>query len=301
MPQGAIYSRQELIDQLDIPEIATVIGCGGTGFWTAVFLAMSGVEELVLIDRDIIEISNLNRLLLEERHVGKKKIEVLKEILSGIRKSTRIEIHDMRIEKHSDCQVLRGKVFCCTDNLKSQQLICAYCKKNDLIYQRIGYDGTILNVSRAFPLSFKEVEGQQGYTFTPSWVVPAAIASAAGVASVMYKRLSLMEDLGKLHIQHSSFVPEKILDEAKQEREDYITDHIDDYLPSGYGYCDDCNHCDDCNRVDPEDHCSDCDKEYTQGDLERKNRGKKKEDWLERNDRRDQVRRDCQRRIERSS
>ncbi|MFB3919963.1 MAG: ThiF family adenylyltransferase [Candidatus Velamenicoccus archaeovorus] len=279
MPQGAIYSRQELIDQLDIPQIATVVGCGGTGFWTAVFLAMSGVEELVLIDCDIIEISNLNRLLLEERHVGKKKIEVLKEILSGIRKSTRIEIHDMRIEKSPDCQVLRGKIFCCTDNLKSQQLVCAYCKKNDLTYQRIGYDGTILNVSRAFPLSFEETEEQQGYTFTPSWVVPAVLAAAAGVASVLYKHLSLMEDLGKLHIQHSSFVPEKILDEARQEHEDYITDHIDDYLPSGYGYCDDCSHCDDCNRVDPEDHCSDCDKEYTQADLDEKI-AEEKEEWL---------------------
>ena len=279
MPQGAIYARQELIDQLDIPEIATVIGCGGTGFWTAVFLAMSGVEELVLVDRDIIEISNLNRLLLEERHVGKKKIEVLKEIISGIRKSVRIEIHDMRIEKPADCQVLRGKVFCCTDNLKSQQLICAYAKKNDLMYQRIGYDGTILNVSRAFPLSFKEAEEQQGYTFTPSWVVPAAMAAAAGVASVMYKQLSLMEDLGKLHIQHSSFVPEKILDEVKQEREDYISDHIDDYLPDGYGYCDDCSHCEDCNRVDPGDHCSECDKEYTQDDLDEKI-AEEKGEWL---------------------
>jgi molybdopterin/thiamine biosynthesis adenylyltransferase len=141
MPEQAIYERQNLIEDLEIPEVATVVGCGGTGFWTAVFLAMSGVEELILIDPDIVEVSNLNRLLLGESYVGKKKTEALKNLILSIRGQVRIEIQDMRIEKPLDCQVLRGTVFCCTDNLKSQQIICAYCKKNELSYQRIGYDG----------------------------------------------------------------------------------------------------------------------------------------------------------------
>jgi len=168
MPELAIYERQNLIQGLEIPEVASVVGLGGTGFWTALFLAMSGVEELILVDSDIVEVSNLNRLLLEENYVGKKKAEALKSLILGVRKETRIEIQDMRIEKPLDCQILRGDVFCCTDNLKSQQIICAFCKKNGLDYQRIGYDGTILNVSKTFPLSFKEDTGH-GYTVTPSW------------------------------------------------------------------------------------------------------------------------------------
>ena len=148
-----------------------------------------------------------------------------------------------------------------------------------MTYQRIGYDGTILNVSNAFPLSFKEVQGQEGYTFTPSWVVPAVLAASAGVASVLYKKLALMEDLGKLHIQHSSYVPEKILESAKQEREDHIIDNIDDYLPDGYGYCDDCSHCENCDRVDPDSQCSECNKEYTQNDLD-ESIAEEKEEWL---------------------
>ena len=62
MPEQAIYERQNLIKDLKIPETASVVGLGGTGFWTALLLAMSGVEELVLIDSDIVEVSNLNRL-----------------------------------------------------------------------------------------------------------------------------------------------------------------------------------------------------------------------------------------------
>jgi hypothetical protein len=266
MLQEAIYERQRLIEGLEIPEVASVVGCGGTGFWTALLLAMSGVKELILLDSDIIEVSNLNRLLLQESSVGKKKAEALKELISGIRKEIRIEIQDMRIEKPIDCQILRGDIFCCTDNLKSQQIICAYCKKNELAYQRIGYDGTILNVSKTFPLSLKDADDERGYTVTPSWVIPAVFAAAAGVASRTYKELCLMDDLGKLHIQHSSHICRKILDDARLEGEDNILDNIEDHMPDGYGYCE------DCNRIDPDGsdygYCPDCEEHYSDDDIE---------------------------------
>ena len=266
MPQEAIYERQKLIEGLEIPEVASVVGCGGTGFWTALLLAMSGVKELILLDSDIVEVSNLNRLLLQESSVGKKKAEALKELISGIRKEIRIEIQDMRIEKPIDCQILRGDIFCCTDSLKSQQIICAYCKKNELSYQRIGYDGTILNVSKTFPLSLKDADEERGYTVTPSWVIPAVFAAAAGVASRTYKELCLMDDLGKLHIQHSSYICRKILDDARLEGEDNILDNIEDHMPDGYGYCE------DCNRIDPDGsdygYCPDCEEHYSDDDIE---------------------------------
>lgn len=282
MPEQAIYERQNLINDLEIPQTASVVGCGGTGFWTALFLAMSGVEELILVDSDVVEVSNLNRLLLEENYVGKKKAEALKDLILRVRKQIRIEIQDMRIEKPLDCQVLRGEVFCCTDNLKSQQIICAYCKKNELSYQRIGYDGTILNVSKTFPLSFKDPAGQDGYTVTPSWVIPAVFAAAAGVSSRIYKELCLMDDLGKLHIQRSSHICQKILDDAREEEREHIEENIHDYIPDSYGLCEDCSridpddsdygYCPDCKRVDPEDgwgRCDDCEERFSEDDIEK--------------------------------
>lgn len=266
MPELAIYERQNLIEDLEVPEVASVVGCGGTGFWTALFLAMSGVEELILVDSDMVEVSNLNRLLLEESYVGKKKAEALKSLILSVRKQTRIEIQDMRIEKALDCQVLRGDVFCCTDNLKSQQIICAFCKKNNLSYQRIGYDGTILNVSKTFPLSFKEADRQEGYTVTPSWVIPAVFAAAAGVASRTYKELCLMDDLGKLHIQKSSYICQKILDEAREAERKHIEENIHEYIPDSYGLCE------DCDRINPDDsdygYCPDCEEHYSDDAIE---------------------------------
>jgi len=274
MPEGAIYQRQNRIRGLVIPKIASVVGCGGTGFWTAVFLAMSGVEELILVDSDAIELSNLNRLPVGEDLDGVKKTAAATEFICNLRKLVRIETHDKRIETAEDCTILRGTVFCCTDNLKSQQIICAYCKKNDFEYQRIGYDGTILNVSKAFPLSFEEATNQGGYTVTPSWVIPAAVAAGLGVFSKLCRELCVMDDLAKLSIVQSSYIPEGIKDELREEGETEVLDNIHEHIPDDYGYCGDCDcvdpsngdygYCPDCERVDPCNdeygYCPDCDR-----------------------------------------
>jgi molybdopterin/thiamine biosynthesis adenylyltransferase len=267
----SIYERQNLISDLKIPKVASVVGCGGTGFWTAILLAMSGVEELILVDHDRVEVSNLNRLPLQESYVGVRKIAAIREFVAKIRKLVRIEEHDKRIEKPEDCIILRGMVFCCTDNLKNQQLICAYCKKNKIPYQRVGYDGTVLNVSKTFPLSFKQIPERDGYTITPSWVIPAVLASALGVSSKLYKELCIMDDIGKLHIQECSYVSRKILDDEREEEREDILDNINDYIPDGYGYCDDCSKCSDCERVDLDNgygYCQDCEDRYTEVEID---------------------------------
>ena len=64
MPEQAIYERQNLIKDLKIPKVASVVGVGGTGFWTGLLLAMSGVEELILIDSDYLNEANLNEIIL---------------------------------------------------------------------------------------------------------------------------------------------------------------------------------------------------------------------------------------------
>ena len=65
-----------------------------------------------------------------------------------------------------------------------------------------------------------------------------------------------MDDIGKLHIQHSSHICRKILDDARLEGEDNILDNIEDHMPDSYGYCE------DCNRIDPDGsdygYCPDC-------------------------------------------
>lgn len=61
---------------------ALIIGCGGIGSLVTMQLAGAGIEDLILVDPDTIEASNLNRQFLWERNdVGRPKVEVLKNAL----------------------------------------------------------------------------------------------------------------------------------------------------------------------------------------------------------------------------
>lgn len=71
-------SGQDIISSLKV----ALIGCGGLGWQIALQLVSLGVGKLLLVDPDIIEKSNLNRLpALPYTKVGKPKVRVLSSIL----------------------------------------------------------------------------------------------------------------------------------------------------------------------------------------------------------------------------
>lgn len=213
-----LYERQQLLEGLKIPETASVVGCGGTGFWTAIFLAMSGVENLILVDGDKVEESNLNRLFVSKYCIGEYKTFTVHHLIEYARPNCRVEEHHRMLVIPKNCAILRGTIFCCTDNAKSQQLVCAYARKNKLPYQRVGYDGTVLNVSRGFPLSFIDIKDvPNGYDVTPSWVIPAVTAAALAVFSQCMSEITITEDMSKLHITDSTTIPEALQEKLRQE------------------------------------------------------------------------------------
>ena len=61
-----------------------VAGLGGLGSHIAVMLARSGVGELLLVDFDVVDVTNLNRQMYFIPQLGKPKAEALPEILRQI-------------------------------------------------------------------------------------------------------------------------------------------------------------------------------------------------------------------------
>ena len=58
------------------PEIAAktrvcIVGCGGIGSWTALFLAKLGIAGFELYDEDLVELHNLPNQLFRHKHLGK--------------------------------------------------------------------------------------------------------------------------------------------------------------------------------------------------------------------------------------
>ena len=62
-----------------------VLGIGGVGGYVCEALARSGVGKLILVDPDVVDITNINRQIIAlHSTVGKKKVEVMKERILDI-------------------------------------------------------------------------------------------------------------------------------------------------------------------------------------------------------------------------
>lgn len=83
----------ENIEKLNKSTVA-VFGCGGVGSYALEALVRAGVGNIVLIDKDIIDITNINRqLIADTTTVGKDKVEVAKQRALKINPNINIEIH----------------------------------------------------------------------------------------------------------------------------------------------------------------------------------------------------------------
>ncbi len=88
--QLLLYSRQVLMPNIGVEgqeklldSTVLIVGAGGLGCTVAQYLVGSGIGRLIVVDDDIIELSNLPRQVLFSRaDIGQAKAEVLCEVLN---------------------------------------------------------------------------------------------------------------------------------------------------------------------------------------------------------------------------
>ncbi|WP_202904740.1 molybdopterin-synthase adenylyltransferase MoeB [Marinagarivorans algicola] len=135
----ARYSRQILLPQFDVAgQLALknarvlIIGLGGLGSPAAMYMAAAGVGALVLVDDDVVDISNLQRQVVHcERRVGMTKVASAKEQLMALNSQVTIECIAQRIESDAlQAQVTRADIVVdCSDNFATRCAINAACVK----------------------------------------------------------------------------------------------------------------------------------------------------------------------------
>jgi len=146
------YSRQVLL-----PEIgpdgqkrlgksrAVVIGCGALGTHALSFLARAGVGNISVVDRDIVEESNLQRqALFEEQDIGRAKAKVAEECLKKVNSEIDIfgqvaDITDANVQR-----IVKGAtvVLDATDNMDTRFLVNDACVKLGIPWVYAGAVGT---------------------------------------------------------------------------------------------------------------------------------------------------------------
>ncbi|MFD1705505.1 ThiF family adenylyltransferase [Siminovitchia sediminis] len=96
------FSRNELaigkrgLDRLK-NSTAAVLGIGGVGSFAAEALARSGIGKLILVDKDVVDITNVNRQIIALLStIGRPKADLMKERIKDI---------------NPDCEVIALKMF----------------------------------------------------------------------------------------------------------------------------------------------------------------------------------------------
>lgn len=84
-----------------------IAGAGGLGSNAAMMLARSGIENLVIIDRDIIESSNLNRQHYWPDDVGMPKVEALALHLKALNPHLKLTICHLELQPGNLSGILR--------------------------------------------------------------------------------------------------------------------------------------------------------------------------------------------------
>jgi molybdopterin/thiamine biosynthesis adenylyltransferase len=135
-------------------------GCGAIGTWISYAWALgensvSKFKDLVLIDPDHIELSNLARqVLFCQRDIGKPKAEVLAERLREALFNARIQpvVEKINDESFFDRHEIKPGLICCgTDNLKSRSLLNRMAVHHQIPFINAGTDPLSANCFSAVP------------------------------------------------------------------------------------------------------------------------------------------------------
>ncbi|HJX04842.1 MAG TPA: ThiF family adenylyltransferase [Thermoplasmata archaeon] len=155
------YSRQILLPEIGqqgqkalSKSIAVVLGCGALGTHSLSFLARAGVGDVRVIDRDVVEESNLQRqTLFNEDDVGRAKAKVAAESLVKVNSQIKVTgiVADVTYLNVQSMVREATVVVDATDNMDTRFLLNDACVKLGIPWIYSGAVGTVGMVMPVVP------------------------------------------------------------------------------------------------------------------------------------------------------
>ncbi|MCS7142647.1 MAG: ThiF family adenylyltransferase [Aigarchaeota archaeon] len=205
------YDRQLRIKGWDQEKVqsatVTIVGVGALGCELAKNLALVGVGKLVLIDNDVVELSNLNRQsLFTDRDIGRPKVSVARDRLRDMNPFVGVE------EYYSDVRSLPESLFdgsavvcSCLDSWGVRRWLNSLCVELRKVLVDGAISGFFGNVQVVIPMktSCLECHGQN--------LIPADERMAE--CTLRRRRpIELVEDLSKVGINIDGGLAERLFE-----------------------------------------------------------------------------------------
>jgi molybdopterin-synthase adenylyltransferase len=192
------YSRQIMLEEIGFVGMEKlrrakicVVGVGGIGNPIVTQLAAMGVGKLKIVDRDVVEISNLHRQhLYNESDIGKVKVEVAAERLKKINHHVKIEAVPLSITRYTAESIVKGMdiIIDALDTVDARYALNDACIKYNIPFIYAGALGmlgsvcTILpNKSACLRCMFPSLTDEDMPTCSTEGVHPSILYLVAGI------------------------------------------------------------------------------------------------------------------------
>ena len=151
-----------------------IAGLGGLGSNIAIALARTGVGRLLLVDFDTVEPSNLNRQAYGISHLGMKKIDAMKDVISDINPFISVETICKRVTEDNVLELFSGYNVVCEafDKAESKAMLVNMLIENTDVkvvaasgmagYESSNSIKTVRRMSRLYVCGDMENEAKEG-------------------------------------------------------------------------------------------------------------------------------------------
>lgn len=126
---------EEMLEKIKSKKVL-VLGCGGVGGYVVEGLVRSGIEKITIVDKDIVDVTNLNRQIIAlNSTLGKYKVDVMKERIEDIDHEAKVVVSREYITEDSIGSLNLGEydyVVDAIDDVKVKVALAKYALKHDV-------------------------------------------------------------------------------------------------------------------------------------------------------------------------
>ena len=132
----------------------TVIGCGGIGGQCIEMLARMGIGELILVDEDKFDLTNLNRQSLSTTEtIGCEKSAVAKQKVETINPHVKVTSHTAHVDETNIGEIIGDSnlVIDALDNVLTRVIVSRKARENKIPYVHGAIHGTLGQITVFLP------------------------------------------------------------------------------------------------------------------------------------------------------
>ena len=222
------FSRQVMLEEIGYNgqlklknSKVCVVGTGGLGHPIISRLAAMGIGTLRIIDRDIIELSNLHRqIMFDEDDVGQVKVEVAAKKLKKLNPDCNIEALAISVNDYTAFEVIEGcdVVIDALDSVNARYALNKACVKLNIPFvtgAAVGVSGQVFTVlpkeSACYFCMFPDLDEDTMPTCSIEGVHPSILSIVGGievaeaVKIIIGKKPSLSEKILHIDLENLDF------------------------------------------------------------------------------------------------